>query len=60
MIGTGNGEIMAQLAELLAQGRLVASIDKKFPLSESLQAILYQKSGRAAGKVVVLVEPKET
>jgi len=51
---------MAQLAELLAQGRLVASIDKKFPLSESLQAILYQKSGRAAGKVVVLVEPKET
>lgn len=60
VIGTGDGEIMAQLAELMAKGQLVASIDKKFPLSESLQAILHQKSGRAAGKVVVLVDPHET
>jgi NADPH:quinone reductase-like Zn-dependent oxidoreductase len=57
VIGTGNGEIMRLLAPLMSQGLLVATIDKRFPLSESIQAIVYQKSGRAAGKVVIDIIP---
>lgn len=53
VIGTGNGEIMATVAELMASGQVRAVIDKEYPLSEAVEAINYQASGRAAGKVVV-------
>ena len=55
VIGTGNGEIMGAVAELMAGGQVVAVVDREYPLDEALQAIEYQKAGRAAGKVVVTV-----
>lgn len=55
VIGTGNGEIMAMMAKLLAVGDLQPVVDRSFPLQDSLAAILYQASGRAAGKVVITI-----
>ena len=55
MIGTGNGEIMGTVAALMAGGQVVAVVDREYSLDEALQAIEYQKAGRAAGKVVVTV-----
>jgi NADPH:quinone reductase-like Zn-dependent oxidoreductase len=55
IIGTGNGEIMGKLAVLLESGKIRAVVDKEFALADSVEAIAYQKSGRAAGKVVVNV-----
>lgn len=55
VIGTGNGDIMAEIAELMEEGKLRAVIDSEFPLDKSLDAIEKQREGHAAGKVVVSV-----
>ena len=57
VIGTGNGDIMQILAQMLEDNSLKAVIDKEFGLADSIEAINYQKSGRCAGKVVVVVVP---
>jgi len=55
VIGTGSGEIMQKISGLLASGELQAVIDREFALSDALEAIQYQASGRAMGKVVVTI-----
>eukprot|EP00040_Diaphanoeca_grandis_P023127 m.125267 g.125267 ORF g.125267 m.125267 type:complete len:370 (+) comp29123_c2_seq1:116-1225(+) len=55
IIGTGNGEIMAKIATLLEQNKIEAVVDKEFTLQQSGEAIAYQSSGRAAGKVIINV-----
>ena len=55
VIGTGNGEIMKIIAYLMKNGSVKAVIDKNYSLDDAIEAISYQKSGRAAGKVVVTV-----
>mmetsp|Transcript_49269 Transcript_49269/g.107484 ORF Transcript_49269/g.107484 Transcript_49269/m.107484 type:complete len:382 (+) Transcript_49269:38-1183(+) len=58
VIGTGNGEIMGLLAGLLKEGKLVPVIDREYPLAEAVEAIEYQKAGRAAGKVIINIVSK--
>ena len=57
VIGTGNGRIMGRVAALMAAGELRAVVDSEHTLDDALAAIARQKSGRAAGKVVVNVVP---
>src|SRR5262249_30660191 len=47
--GTG----LAQLAELIEQGKLKVTIDKTYPFAKIPEALAYVESGRAKGKVVV-------
>lgn len=56
IIGTGNGQIMAEVAKLMASGEIKAVIDSEFELKDSVKAIEKLMGGRALGKVVVKVE----
>jgi NADPH:quinone reductase-like Zn-dependent oxidoreductase len=47
--GTG----LAQLAELIEQGKLKVTLDKTYPFANISEALAYVESGRAKGKVVV-------
>jgi NADPH:quinone reductase-like Zn-dependent oxidoreductase len=47
--GTG----LAQLAELIEQGKLKVIVDKTYPFANISEALAYVESGRAKGKVVV-------
>eukprot|EP00732_Lithocolla_globosa_P004631 Lithocolla_globosa_v1_NODE_4370_length_1452_cov_41.826772.p1 type:complete len:378 gc:universal NODE_4370_length_1452_cov_41.826772:1317-184(-) len=55
VIGCGNGPIVRKIATLIESGEVKAVIDKIFVLKDSLEAIKYQKSGRAAGKVMIVM-----
>jgi NADPH:quinone reductase-like Zn-dependent oxidoreductase len=43
------------LAELMTAGKVRSIIDKRFPLSETAEALRYLEEGRARGKVVITV-----
>lgn len=42
---------------LLEAGKVVPVIDRRYPLSETAEAIRYLETGRARGKVIITVEP---
>ena len=42
-------------AELLEAGKVVAVIDRRYPLSETAEAIRYLEEGHARGKVIITV-----
>jgi NADPH:quinone reductase-like Zn-dependent oxidoreductase len=44
---------LAQLAELIEQGKLKVIVDKTYPFAKISEALAYVESGRAKGKVVV-------
>lgn len=46
------------LCELFVAGKVIPVIDRRFPLSQLAEAILYLGEGRAKGKVVICVEHK--
>jgi NADPH:quinone reductase-like Zn-dependent oxidoreductase len=48
-----SGADLAQLAELVEQGKLKVIVDKTYPLANVSEALAYLESGRAKGKVVV-------
>jgi alcohol dehydrogenase len=48
-----SGSDLAQLADLIEQGRLRVIVDKNYPFAEIAEALAYVESGRAKGKVVV-------
>jgi alcohol dehydrogenase len=48
-----SGADLAQLAELIAQGKLRVVIDRIYPLANISEAFAYVESGHAKGKVVV-------
>jgi NADPH:quinone reductase-like Zn-dependent oxidoreductase len=50
------GSDLAFVAELLAIRKIVPVIDRKYPLSETAEAIRYVETGHARGKVVISVE----
>jgi NADPH:quinone reductase-like Zn-dependent oxidoreductase len=58
-IGTGDGEIMQILSNLMKNNQLESIIDKEFTLKCAIEAIQYQKAGRCAGKVVVNIISEE-
>jgi NADPH:quinone reductase-like Zn-dependent oxidoreductase len=49
-----SGNDLAQLAQLIEQGRLQVIIDKSYPFAKIAEALDYVESGRAKGKVVVI------
>ena len=46
---------MARLGDLIVSGAVDPAIDRIFPLAETPQAVSYQESGAARGKVVLAV-----
>jgi NADPH:quinone reductase-like Zn-dependent oxidoreductase len=48
-----SGKDLAQLADLIEQGRLRAVVDRTYPFAEIAEALDYVERGRAKGKVVV-------
>ena len=48
-----SGADLAQLAELIEQGKLKVIVDKTYPLANISDALAYVESARAKGKVVV-------
>ena len=48
-----SGTDLAQLAELIEQGKLKVIIDKTYPFANISEALAYLENGRAKGKVVV-------
>jgi alcohol dehydrogenase len=48
-----SGSDLAQLAELIEQGKLKVVVDKTYPFARSSEALAYVEGGRAKGKVVV-------
>jgi NADPH:quinone reductase-like Zn-dependent oxidoreductase len=48
-----SGSDLAQLAQLIEQGKLMVTVDKRYPFANISEALAYVESGRAKGKVVV-------
>jgi NADPH:quinone reductase-like Zn-dependent oxidoreductase len=48
-----SGNDLAQLADLIDQGKLKTIVDRTYPLANIAEAMAYVESGRAKGKVVV-------
>jgi NADPH:quinone reductase-like Zn-dependent oxidoreductase len=51
-----NQKDMVVLKDLLEAGKVVPVIDRRYPLSETAQALRYREEGHAQGKVVITVE----
>ena len=52
----GNKKDLAFLQELLQSGKIVPVIDRRYPLSETAEALRYLEEGHAQGKVIITVE----
>jgi NADPH:quinone reductase-like Zn-dependent oxidoreductase len=48
------------IKELLEAGKVVPMIDRRYPLSETAEALRYLEEGHARGKVVITVEHNKT
>jgi NADPH:quinone reductase-like Zn-dependent oxidoreductase len=46
---------LALLAELMKQGALNPAIDRRYAMTEALDALLHLGTGRARGKIVITV-----
>jgi len=51
-----NGPQLGEIKELVESQLIKPVIDKTYPFSESIDALLYQKSGRAKGKIVIMMK----
>ncbi|MGQ0610648.1 MAG: NADP-dependent oxidoreductase [Paracoccaceae bacterium] len=50
-----SGQGLADLASLIAEGRVKVTLDRSYPLSDIAEALAFLEAGRAKGKVVVTV-----
>lgn len=50
-----DGDQLAEIAEFLAKGQIRPVIDKTFPFEQAIEALAYLETGRAKGKVVVVM-----
>jgi NADPH:quinone reductase-like Zn-dependent oxidoreductase len=50
-------EDVATLKELIAAGKVKPVIDRRYPLSETVEALRWVADGRARGKVVITPDP---
>jgi alcohol dehydrogenase len=48
-----SGSELAQLAELIEQGKLKVTVDKTYPFANICDALAYVERGHAKGKVIV-------
>jgi NADPH:quinone reductase-like Zn-dependent oxidoreductase len=55
-IAKANPEDLNILSELMAMGKVVPVIDRRYRLNETLEALRYSEKGHARGKVVIIVE----
>jgi NADPH:quinone reductase-like Zn-dependent oxidoreductase len=46
-------EDLATLAEMVAAGTLIPQLDRNYPLPEAAEAMRYQETRRARGKVII-------
>ena len=51
-----NQKDLVFVKELLEAGKVVPVIDRRYPLSETAEAIRYLEEGHARGKVVITVD----
>ena len=51
-----NKKDLVFIAELLEAGKVVPVIDRRYPLSETAEAIRYLEAGHARGKVIITME----
>ena len=51
-----NQEDLAILEELFEAGKVVPIIDRRYPLSETAEALQYLEEGHARGKIVITME----
>ncbi len=54
-LARGSKTDLVLLSDLLAAGKVVPVIDRRYPLSDVAEAIRYLEQGHARGKVVVTV-----
>ena len=47
---------MKKLADLMENGKLTPIVDVTYPLSETADAVRYSESGRAKGKIVIVID----
>jgi NADPH:quinone reductase-like Zn-dependent oxidoreductase len=59
VLATPNQKDLAFIKELLAAGKVAPVIDRRYPLSETAEALRYLGEGRARGKVIVTVADKD-
>ena len=51
-----NGQQLKDIKKLVEDQSIKPIIDKTFTFSESIDALLYQKSGRAKGKIIIKIK----
>lgn len=56
IIMSPNGQQLQDIRKLAEDQAITPIIDKTFPFSESIAALLYQKSGRAKGKIIIKIK----
>ena len=56
LMATIRQDDLASLKDLLATGKVVPIIDRRYPLRETAEALRYLEEGHARGKVVITVE----
>ena len=56
MLAQSNSEDLDVLRDLMQTGKLTPVIDRRYPLSETAQAISYLEQGHAKGKVIITVD----
>jgi NADPH:quinone reductase-like Zn-dependent oxidoreductase len=49
-------EDLAELANMVADGRVTPVLDYVFPFAEARDAIRYSETGRARGKIIIKVD----
>jgi NADPH:quinone reductase-like Zn-dependent oxidoreductase len=54
-----NQKDLLVMKELLEAGKVVPVIDRRYPLSETADAIRYLEAGHARGKVIITVESND-
>ncbi|WP_027343974.1 NAD(P)-dependent alcohol dehydrogenase [Hamadaea tsunoensis] len=54
LLSRTNARDLAELADAMADGRLVPAVDTAYPLAEAVRAVEHLRSGRAHGKVVLI------
>ena len=59
-IAKANSEDLNILSELMAIGKIVPVIDRRYRLNETSEALRYSEKGHARGKVVIMIEESET
>lgn len=53
--GTSEGDLLKEVAALVAQGKFKVHVDKSFPLAQAADAQEYNRQGHTEGKVVLTV-----